>query len=246
MEQHKTATVTSPAGTIKMTVDINAWSGFYADNIVITRVDTADGFTPYRLIRAAPSNSLSTDADRIELELDNSDGSMDGTDIPPDARIRVFAWYGDIANEIQIFDGLIDRVRHTRHPHIVTISARDWMKKLIVQSVGLISSQDVTDTDAYVRDETNYVYLGWEISAIVTDLLDKAGFPADRRSITVTSVTVEEFRGNDDEPLAATIGRLADIVSYFSYADENGTYHFEPIDNTEGRWTTPSRPARTC
>lgn len=190
--------------------------------------------TAFRVIRAAPSKSTSTDSDRLEVTIDNSTGEIEDGDILPNMPIRLWAWYGEEANAIQVFSGLIDRPRLQRHPSVVTISARDWMKKLIVQKLLLLGPQAADDETA-IRTTDNYVYLGWEISAIVTDLLNRAGYPGDRRSITATGITVDEFLGADDEPFARAISRLADIPGFLSYADELGVYHFEPNDKTDPR-----------
>lgn len=68
----------------------------------------------YRVTRVSIDHSLQTDADAFEVELDNSDGSLNlsnpDTVALPGRRIRIFQWYGDPANEVQVFDGFIDKV----------------------------------------------------------------------------------------------------------------------------------------
>jgi hypothetical protein len=66
-----------------------------------------------RAIRVSIDHSMQTDADAFEVELDNSDGSLNLSNPDsialPGRRIRIFQWYGDPANEVQTFDGFIDK-----------------------------------------------------------------------------------------------------------------------------------------
>jgi len=212
-----------------------AWSQDADDEAVQIAVEASGGTLGFRLMRASFDKSLTTDADRCEVDLDNSDGAIAIGAISPDTPSRIFAWYGDLANEIQVFSMLIDRVRAHRHPNMLTISGRDWIKKLIVQKLLVMAPQSADDPDA-VRTTDNYVYLNWEISDIVTDLLDRAFFPGGAsRDVQSTGISVDEFLGNDDEPFAAAISRLADIPGFLSYADELGVYHFRLNDTADPR-----------
>jgi hypothetical protein len=69
--------------------------------------------TSYQVMRVSIDHSFQSDADAFEIELDNSDGSLNlsnpDTIALPGRRIRIFQWYGDPANEVQTFDGFIDK-----------------------------------------------------------------------------------------------------------------------------------------
>jgi hypothetical protein len=82
-----------------------------ADGVVTT---TAIETITYQVMRVSIDHSLQTDADAFEVELDNSDGSLNLSNPDsialPGKRIRIFQWYGDPANEVQVFDGFIDKV----------------------------------------------------------------------------------------------------------------------------------------
>lgn len=229
----------APAGTVGWALGSSAVD---FDQIAVT-INGGAATAAYRLIRVSWDKSLETDSDRCEVEIDDSEHNIVPGTISPDTPCRVFAWYGDVANQVRVFSGLVDRVPIRRHPHTVTLSIRDWMKKLIVQRIVLIAPQDplppfdpLAPIDPLavdpIRDPSNFVYLNMAVEDIVTDLLSKAGDPFPGGiTVDATGLTVDEFRGNDGEPFASAISRLADLVPGFrSQADELGAYYFKAGD----------------
>jgi hypothetical protein len=192
---------------------------------------TTVGFAPHVVTRVSIDKSMQTDADAFEVELDNADGSKSlypsGDTYLPTKRCRIWQWYGDPANAVQVFDGFIDKVQEHRNPRTLTLTGRCWMKRLLVQDILVTDPQGADETGA-VRTTANFVYLGMEVSDIVDDLLDEANYPTGAaRSVQQTSYMVAEFLGSDGNSFADAVGQLADLVGYNSYADELGTYHFE-------------------
>jgi len=193
---------------------------------------TTVGFAPVPgVARVSIDKSIQTDADAFEVELDNSDGGKSlypaGDTYLPTKRCRIFQWYGDPANAVQTFDGFIDKVSEHRNPKTLTLTGRDWMKRLLVQDI-LVTAPQGADEDGAVRTTANFVYLNMEVSDIVDDLLDKANYPTGAaRSVQQTSYMVAEFLGSDGNSFADALGELADLVGYNSGADELGVYHFE-------------------
>ena len=188
--------------------------------------------SPSAVKRISIDKSLQTDSDAFEVELDNSDGSKSlypaGDTYLPTKKIRIFQWYGDPANAVQTFDGFIDKPAEHRPPATLTLTGRDWMKRLLVQDI-LVTAPQGADEDGAVRTTANFVYLNMEVSDIVVDLLDKANYPTGAaRSVQQTSYMVAEFLGSDGNSFADALGQLADLVGYNSSADELGVYHFEP------------------
>lgn len=211
---------------------------------------TTVGFAPHVVTRVSIDKSLQTDADAFEVELDNSDGSKSlypaGAVYLPTKRIRIFQWYGDSPNVVQVFDGFIDKVQEHRNPMTLTLTGRCWMKRLLVQDILVTAPQGAAE-DGAVRDPTNYVYLNMEVSDIVDDLLDKANYPTGAaRSVQQTSFQVAEFLGSDGNAFTDALVELADLVGYNSYADEHGVYHFEANARAQSTDTdTPDAPVWT-
>lgn len=146
------------------------------------------------------------------------------------ARMRIYQWYGDPANEVLVFTGSIDEIREGRDERHLRIVARDMMKRLIVQTITLTAPQGA-DEDGAVRTTANYVYLDMDVDAILDDLLDKAGVPSDERDITPTGYGLDEFLGSDGASFAETIigdDRLTGLTGYDMWADELGVIHFGP------------------
>jgi len=106
------------------TIYLSAYSNPYFESsgpwsISVTYSLSSDPLPPDNRVpgvkRVSIDKSLQTDADALEVELDNSDGSLNlsnpDTVALPGRRIRIFQWYGDPANEVQVFDGFIDKVQ---------------------------------------------------------------------------------------------------------------------------------------
>lgn len=215
------------------------WDATYTDpDMVQILFDYAEWSKLPRPIRLSIDHSLQTDGDQMEAVFDNSDGSLDlwapDNLVPPNTLIRASEWYGDTdpprENAVQRFEGFVDKVvqsRRPRDPHVVTITARDWMKPLLVTDVATTAPQRA-DEDGAVRTTANYVYLNMEVSAIIVDLLTKAGIHPDRQVVSATSYAPAEFIGQDGVKIADVAFEAADLVGYNLYADELGRIVFEP------------------
>lgn len=192
-----------------------------------------------------PDKSLQSFADELRAEFTNEDGAVGlSTDtFPINALMSAWAWYGDEANAVQVFSGFIDKVSEHRDPRTVSIICRDWGKPLLVQDIATIAPQGVDEAGA-VRDATNFVYLNVDVSDIVSDLLDKAGYPAAKRAIQPTNFVVAEWDARDGSSYADAITELADFVAFNAFADELGVFHFQPngLVDTPSDTDTPPTP----
>jgi hypothetical protein len=150
---------------------------------------------------------------------------------PTNSRIRAYQWYGDDdANAVRTFTGIIDRVGDSRDPLTTVIACRDMMAILIDQTHTATGPQGADETGA-VRTEANGVYLNHEVDYIVSDILDRWGWPTADRAITATSYVLAEFIIADGESgTDAIIGadKLTGLVGYDAWADELGVFHFAP------------------
>ncbi len=148
----------------------------------------------------------------------------------PDAIVTIQQGYGGTL--LTTFTGFLDKSDEPRDPtaRSITLSGRDWMKHAIVQSVIVTAPQGATE-DGAVRDPSNFVYLNMEVGAIVADLLSHLNFPA--VSVAATNYMVDEFDVTDGTSYAAALSQLASLVTFRSFCDEFGTYHFEAPSITD-------------
>ena len=200
-------------------------------------------------ITVSIDKSLRMTADEATVEIENEDlryGWGSRQLIPTNTRIRIYQWYGDPANEVKTFTGVVDNAHNQRDPIRLVLTCRDMFAVLLDQTFGATAPQDAGETGA-VRTAANGVYLDMEVSDIVADILDRAGWPSADRVIAPTSYTVEQYTLNDGDSWAACIlgdDRLAGLVGYDAWADEDGVFHFEPT-YTAGALTDPPTPAYT-
>jgi len=193
--------------------------------------------------------SLRQAADQLTADLANESlplGWGPSSLIPTNSRCRAYQWYGDPANEVQTFTGVVDIVRDTRDPLTTQITARDMMAILLDQTFSATAPQKAGEAGA-VRTAANGVYLSLEVSAVVSDILDRAGWPSADRAIEDTSYTLDEYIVQDGWSWAdAIIGndRLTGLTGYSAWADELGVFHFAPTV-LEGSLTDPGAPAYT-
>jgi len=193
-------------------------------------------------------HSLQTMASAFSATFANEDGSLGlAADVfPANALFTAWAWYGDYNNRICVFTGFIDKIVEHRDARTVTLTARDWAKVLLVQDI-LVTDPQGADEDGAVRDQSNFVYLDYDISDIVNNILDKAGYPAAQRQIQPTNFVVDEWRGRDGSTYADAIGELADIVAFNAFADELGYFHFQAsgLVDTPSDTDNPPEPVYT-
>lgn len=184
-------------------------------------------------------------AAQLDASMANEDGARGWYTQPipliaPNNPVRGFAGYGDIANRIQIFTGLLDRVAEDRDPRKVSIKARSRMKWLLEQGFEASASQVTGETGA-VRTEDNGVYLGKSPEYIVGDILDRAGWPSADRVLHTTGMTIAEYDLSDATSWAEQISgpdRLCTVAGCDLWEDELGVLHFEPNALTAGGATT--------
>lgn len=154
-------------------------------------------------------------------------------------QIRAFTWYGDPANRVRVFTGLIDRVHEHRNPKRITLKARSRMALLLDPHVFETFAPQGADEEGAVRTEANGVYLDAAIEDIVNDILDRAGWPTVDREIATTGVTLAEYDLEDGTSWAGQItgsDRLATAAQCDVWDDELGVFHFEPsplLDESE-------------
>lgn len=187
----------------------------------------------YRCRRMAIDKSLRLQSDQMEVEFANEDGALGwGTTsvFPTNSRIRAFQWFGDVANEVQVFDGLIDNPKDHRDIRQLTLTCRDRFALLIDQTFSASAPQAAGEAGA-VRTAANGVYVSMEASDIFSDILDRAGWPTADRAITPTSYVLDEFVVEDGASWADTVigdDRLTGLTGYDAWSDELGIAHFAP------------------
>jgi hypothetical protein len=199
--------------------------------------------------RISKDKSLRMTADSAEVEFANEDlplGWGPTSIFPTNCRIRIYEWYGDAANAVQTFTGLIDAVRDSRDFLTTVLTCRDRFALLIDETFSTTAPQTAGEAGA-VRTEANGVYLDREVSYIVGRLLDEAGWPTADRAITETSYVLEEFIVGDGASYADTIvgqEQLTGLVGYEAWADELGIFHFAPTATSDSL-TEPGVPVYT-
>lgn len=177
-------------------------------------------------------------ADQLVVELPNEDLALGwgATNVfPTNTRIKAFQWFGDVANEVQVFDGLIDNPIDHRDVLHMTLNCRGRFALLVDQTFSASGPQGA-DEDGSVRTEDNGVYLSKEVSAILDDILDRVGWPSADRHITPTSLVLDEFILSDGTSYAdAIIGQeqLTGLTGYDCWSDEVGVFHFDPTPSSD-------------
>lgn len=188
-------------------------------------------WTPYPLETVSVDKSYGADADAMSATLPNQDGALspllNGPVINHDTPVRLFQWYGPESNEVNTFTGLANAINDHREPHTLSIRALDRMKLLLDESVIVTAPQGADDEDA-VRDPSNYVWLNAQVADIANDILDKAGWPADKRDITETNYVVDEFIMSLGDSHAGGLRRLFNLVVYEPSVDEAGSFQAHP------------------
>ena len=212
-------------------------------------IDGTELVQSYQAKRISIDKSLRMTADQASLEFDNAElalGWGPTSVFETNSRVRVYQWFGDAANEVCTFTGVIDSLSASRDPLALEITCRDMMAILLDQTFGATGPQAADETGE-VRTEANGVYLAREVSYIVADILDRAGWPTADRAITATSYVLDEYVIPDGTSWAeAIVGEavLAGLVGYDAWADELGVFHFAPT-YTAGALTEPGVPAYT-
>ena len=191
-----------------------------------------------------PCSSMTLDknkrmqADQLVVELANEALALGwgATNIfPTNSRIKAFQWFGDAANEVQVFDGLIDNPIDHRDVLHMTLNCRGRFALLVDQTFVASAPQESGESGA-VRTAANGVYLSMEVSDILDDILDRVGWPTADRHITATSLVIDEFIISDGSSYAdAIIGQeqLTGLTGYDCWSDELGVFHFDPTPSSD-------------
>lgn len=215
--------------------------------VIETVIPAEIGTAHLRIKAASVEKNRKMDSDACDIEFENEDltrslFAVGQNLLLPNNRVRLYEGHGDDDNEVLSFTGLIDEPGEDEPPRQVGIRARDMMKRAIEQTIQTIGPQGKDEKDK-VRTTANYVYLDMEASDIISDLLDKIGWPDDERDITPTSYMIDEFLGSDGETHMAAMIDIATITGYRIFADERGYAVFKPDGmNTAADTDTDAEP----
>ena len=191
--------------------------------------------TQYPALRIELDKSERMGADQATIDLSNEGvvlGWGSTSVFTTNMQIEVWQWYGALANAVRTFSGLVDEIHDHRDFLVTTLTCRSRIALLVDQTFSTSAPQGA-DEAGNDRTRDNGVYLSMEISDIVTDLLDRAGWPTDDRSITATSMVIDEFDLADGESYRDAIVRLAAFCGYDLFDDEDGVIHFEPTPGSD-------------
>ncbi len=244
-----TAGVVSDGSATLAHASVQAWVTIALEPEIAAASVTTVGYTA-RLIAKEKSRKLL--AAQMTVRIPNESGS--GSQFPSQAAliennvIRAYQWYGDAANEVQTFEGLIDQVTEHRDPRWVEITCRDMLKRAIVQGFSASAPQGAEEGGA-LRTAANGVYLNLEVSDIVADMADRMGWPTAKRDIAPTSFAISEYVVGDGLSWADAIAgehALTELVGYELWATETGVLTFRPTGQDSSADTdTPQVPAYT-
>lgn len=192
---------------------------------------TAFTWTPYQVIAASVDKSYGAESDALTVVIDNSAGDFEALAETPlidvDRPLRLWQWYGDADNAVCTFLGLADSIGDHRHPHLLTIRAKDRYKLLLNESVIVTDPQEADATGA-VRTPDNYVWLNTQAVDIINDLLDKAGWPSASRDITDIDFLVDEFIAALGDSHAGAIRNVCNAIVFEPWVDEAGVFQCHP------------------
>lgn len=210
--------------------------GFGTIGIPTTVVDATHGTSTYQVATLGLDRSRKMAAAQLDVTLDNEDGVrgwyQQVTQVfVPNNPIRAFAWYGDIANRVQVFTGLLDRTHDHRNPKTLGLKARSRMKWLLAPHVFVATASQVAGEEGAVRTEANGVFQNKTIEYIVGAILDLGGWPTADRDIAITGITLPEYVLTDKASWAEQItgsDRLGTAAGCDLVEDELGVIHFQP------------------
>lgn len=244
---------------VRVTMSASGHSFFYVAGgqiqSLIIRAEVSEttiATTILRPTRISIDKSRKMAAAVLDFTITNEDGTFsrypDQDVLLEDRVIRCFEGYGDEADWLKTFTGLIDKPHEHRDTRWISVSCRDRMKLLLVQNFQTTAPQGADESGA-VRTPANGVYLNMEVSDIVEDILDRAGITTADRLISATSYMVDEYVISDGTSWAEAISgtdRLTDLVGYELLADEDGVIVFRPISADNSSDTdTPQEPDYT-
>ena len=182
--------------------------------------------------------SRQADAATFEIECDAGESVLLAK---PGDGVTIDQWYGSLTH-VTTMDGVIDKIDDSRAvtDRLITITGRDRMAFLLDPYVFIAIAPQGADEAGAVRDSTNGVYLNMEVSAIVNDILDKAGWDL-HRDIYPTSYLVDEYVIPDGTEFASALSELRQLVG-FDHGCRGVTYRFAPpwdVDYDDARNPVP-------
>lgn len=192
-------------------------------------------------IRIAINRNLRMGPDQADVSFVNEDlalGFGPTSIFRSNSRIRTYQWFGDPANEVLTFTGVIDKVGDHRDPLALTLTCRSMAGPILVDQTFATTAPQGADEAGTLRTEANGVYLAREVDYIVADRLDRAGWPAALIDIADTSFVLDEFLVDDGATEWDTLARLAAFVGYTLWDDEDGWIHFRTIGSLAAVDTT--------
>jgi hypothetical protein len=168
--------------------------------------------TSYRPKRINLNRNLRMGPDQASIDLINEAlpyGWGPTSIFPTNSRIRCYQWFGDPANEVLTFTGVIDKIATDRDPLTTSLECRSMAGPILVDQTFSTTAPQGADEDGKVRTEANGVYLNREVDYIAGDILDRAGWPSADIDVADTSFVLDEFIVEDGASWWDTLARLA-------------------------------------
>lgn len=195
-----------------------------------------------RVININLDRSMGTDSDGFNIELSNQDAAinlMNNTTtatalhakIQPNSKVEIYQWYGAVANKVKTFTGIIDSCSEHDAPHTVTITGRDWAKKLLTQEIITIGAQDFDASPAPIQTMANGVYINKTAKEVLLDLLNYWGqIPgAQTAGVAGSNYLFKKYIVSDGTKVIDAIKRACDLAGLEIWADEFGNFVTAPI-----------------
>jgi hypothetical protein len=183
------------------------------------------------------NHNLRMGPDQAEVELANEAltlGFGPTSLILTNTRCRVYQWFGDVANEVLTFTGVVDKVADSRDPLVTSLSCRSMAGPILVDQTFSTAAPQLADEAGTVRTEDNGVYLSKEVDYIASDILERAGWPSDLIDVAATSFVLDEFVIEDGATWWDTLSRLAGFVGYTLWDDEDGYIRLRTLGSAAG------------
>jgi hypothetical protein len=201
--------------------------------------DTEGGIvsTSYRPKRINLNRNLRMGPDQASIDLINEAlpyGWGPTSIFPTNSRIRCYQWFGDPANEVLTFTGVIDKISDDRDPLTTSLECRSMAGPILVDQTFSTTAPQGADEDGKVRTEANGVYLNREVDYIAGDILDRAGWPSADVDVADTSFVLDEFIVEDGASWWDTLARLVEFVAYDLWDDEDAVIHLKPLGSAAG------------
>lgn len=185
--------------------------------------------TAYRPKRIGINRNRRMGPDQLSAEFANEQlpfGWGPTSIIPTNIRIRAYEWYGDEANALLVFTGVVDKVGDGRDVLTTALECRSMAGPILVDQTFSTTAPQGADETGTLRTEANGVYLAREVSYIATAVVVGAGWPADLIDVADTSFVLDEFLIEDGASGWDTLARLAELAGYDLWDDEDGILHF--------------------